>query len=81
VSKLVRALLERNLIRAAIAEGDRRQRRYVLTASGRRLLQRVREARQSAIDEVWADLPVSELSEFARFGERLASRLEAYVDR
>ena len=81
VSKLVRALLERNLIRSSIAEGDRRQRRYVLTVSGRRLLARVREVRQSAIDEIWADLPVSELSEFARFGERLASRLEAYGDR
>ena len=81
VSKLVRALLERDLIRASIAEGDRRQRTYVLTASGRRLLDRVRRARQSAIDEVWADLPVSKLRDFARFGETLASRLETYLDR
>ncbi|MBW2293043.1 MAG: MarR family transcriptional regulator [Deltaproteobacteria bacterium] len=81
VSKLVRALLERDLVRASIAKGDRRQRTYLLTASGRRLLDRVRQTRQTAIDEVWADLPVSELRDFARFGESLASRLETYLDR
>lgn len=81
VSKLVRALLERDLIRSSIAEGDRRQRKYILTAAGGRLLDRVRELRQNAIDKVWTDLPDSELSDFARFGETLASRLENYLNR
>lgn len=81
VSKLVRALLERDLIRSSIAEADRRQRKYMLTAAGGRLLDRVRELRQNAIDKVWADLPDSELSDFARFGETLASRLENYLNR
>lgn len=80
VSKLVRGLLERDLIRTSIAEGDRRQRRYVLTAAGRRILDRVRRTRQAAIDALWADLPVSELREFAQFGETLAGRFEAYLD-
>jgi len=81
VSKLVRGLLERDLIRTSIADGDRRKRNYVLTAAGRRTLNLVRSTRQSAIDEVWADLPVADLRGFARFGELLGDRLEARVDR
>ena len=80
VSKLVRGLLERGLIRAAIAEGDRRKRRYELTPAGRRTLDRVRATRQQAIDAIWADLPVRELEAFARFGERLGERLEALLE-
>jgi DNA-binding MarR family transcriptional regulator len=81
VSKLLRSLLERDLIRASIAEGDRRHRNYVLTAAGRRLLDHVRLTRQSAIDEVWADLSVSELRRFAQFGDKLGDRLETYLEK
>ena len=77
VSKLLRGLIERDLVRASIAKGDRRQRNYVLTAAGRRILELVRSTRQSAIDEIWADLPLSDLRSFAQFGERLGDRLEA----
>jgi DNA-binding MarR family transcriptional regulator len=80
VSKLVRSLLERDLIRTSISERDRRHRNYVLTAAGRRLLDGVRRSRQSAIDEVWADLPVSELKRFAQFGDKLGDRLETYLE-
>lgn len=80
VSKLVRGLLERGFVRTSIALGDRRQRNYVLTASGRRTLERVRTSRQSAIDEIWTDLPVGELRTFTRFGETLAQRLEHVLD-
>ena len=80
VSKLVRTLLDRNLIRTGIAEGDRRQRHYELTAAGRRTLDRVRATRQRAIDQIWSDLPVADLNRFARFGEVLADRLEAILD-
>jgi DNA-binding MarR family transcriptional regulator len=79
VSKLVRSLLERDLIRSSIAEGDRRQRNYVLTSAGRRLLDRVRLTRQNAINEVWADLPATELRRFAQFGDKLGDRLESYL--
>lgn len=81
VSKLVRGLLERDLIRASIAEGDRRHRNYVLTAAGQRLLDHVRMTRQNAIDAVWADLPVSELKRFAQFGDKLGDRLETYLEK
>ncbi|MCP5042210.1 MAG: MarR family transcriptional regulator [bacterium] len=80
VSKLVRGLLERGMIRGSIAEGDRRFRRYELTTAGRKTLDRVRTTRQEAIDEIWADLPVAELRSFARFGEKLGDRLEALLE-
>ncbi len=80
VSKLIRGLLERKLIRATIADGDRRQRNYELTAAGRRTLDRVRASREQAIDAIWRDLPVSELNRFAVFGDTLATRLEALLD-
>ena len=80
VSKLIRSLLERDLIRASIADGDRRQRKYVLTAAGRRTLDNVRTTRQTAIDEVWTDLPLADLRRFAKFGEMLGDRLEAKLD-
>ena len=81
ISKLVRNLLDRGLIRSSIAESDRRQREYALTAAGRRVLNRVRLARQGAIDRVWSDLPASDLRRFARFGEELSDRLETYLER
>jgi len=81
ISKLVRSLLERHLIRARIAEGDRRHRNYLLTAAGERLLDRVRHARQNAITEIWADLSVSELRQFSKFGDKLGDRLETYLEK
>jgi DNA-binding MarR family transcriptional regulator len=81
VSKLVRGLLERDLIRASIATGDRRQRRYAVTAAGRKLLDRVRLTRQAAIDAVWSDLPAADLLRFAKFGQELGDRLEAYLSK
>ncbi|HEB88046.1 MAG TPA: MarR family transcriptional regulator [Deltaproteobacteria bacterium] len=81
ISKLLRGLLERGLIRASVAEGDRRQRRYVLTTAGRRILEGIRRERQRAIERVWARLPGAELRRFARFGQDLADRLEDLLDR
>ena len=79
VSKLVRGRLERDLVRASISTGDRRQRSFVLTAAGRKLLDGVRLTRQAAIDAIWADLPEAELLRFAKFGQKLGNRLEAYL--
>jgi DNA-binding MarR family transcriptional regulator len=81
VSKVIRGLLERDLVRTSIADGDRRQRAYELTATGAQLLDRIRMTRQIAIEEIWLQLPVSELTEFARFGQLLGDRLEAALGR
>jgi len=80
VSKVLRGLVDAGLVQAGIAEDDARQRRYRLTTRGRRRLDGLRTSRQRAIEEVWADLPRTELTRFSRFGETLAERLEAYAD-
>jgi len=80
ISKLIRTLLDGGLIEVGIAAGDRRQRTYQLTTSGRDTLEGVRASRQEAIDEVWSDIPASQLDHFARFGEGLCERLERYMD-
>jgi DNA-binding MarR family transcriptional regulator len=79
VSRLLRQLADRGLISVAVAKPDARQRRYALTAAGRRLLDRLREARRRAIDAVWMDLPPAQLDAFVRFGDALIPRLEAYA--
>jgi len=79
ISKLLRSLLEAGLVEAGIATQDRRQRTYQLSASGRRILARLRASRQQAIDEVWSDISAAELDQFAGFGERLSERLERYL--
>jgi DNA-binding MarR family transcriptional regulator len=79
VSKLVRGLLERNLVSVKVSAADGRQREYSLTARGRRILETLRASREHAIEVVWSDLPTRELRRFAEFGDDLADRLEAYA--
>lgn len=81
VSRTLRQLLERELVRATIGADDGRQRVYRLTARGRRALKRVHDAREAAVDEVWATLPAADLEAFSVFSEGLAERLEAYAQR
>jgi DNA-binding MarR family transcriptional regulator len=79
VSKVLRQLLDRGLIAASISRSDGRQRDYVLTPEGERLMAELRSARRRAIDAVWADLDPAELERFATFSEQLAVRLEAFA--
>ena len=81
VSRTLRQLLERELVRATIGADDGRQRVYRLTAKGRRALERVHDSREAAVDEVWATLPAPELEAFSAFSESLAERLETYAAR
>src|SRR5215813_12478867 len=46
ISRGLRSLLDRRWVTAAIASGDARQRRYRLTADGRRVLERLRRGRE-----------------------------------
>jgi DNA-binding MarR family transcriptional regulator len=80
VSRLIRQLTDRGLISVSVSDGDARQRRYALTAAGRRLLARLRTARARAIDAVWMDLPATQLDRFVRFSDALIPRLEAYAE-
>jgi len=80
ISKLLRSLLEAGLVEAGIAAQDRRQRTYQLSASGRRILARLRASRQQAVDKVWSDISAADLDQFASFGERLSEKLERYLE-
>ena len=79
VSRTLRQLKARGLVRAAIDEEDARQRSYRLLPEGRRALERLRASRARAIAAIWAPLPASELERFGRFASTLAGRLEAYA--
>jgi DNA-binding MarR family transcriptional regulator len=75
VSKLLRQLLDKKLIRVSIAAGDGRQRSYELTGQGRKVMDKLRDLRSAAIEDVWADLPPGELAGFSAFAEKLIGRL------
>jgi len=81
VSRVVRQLLDKELIAPLPPRGDGRTRRYGLTAAGRRVLGGLRRSRQRAIDAVWADLDPGALAGFTRFSRELVARLERYAAR
>ena len=79
ISRGLRSLLERDWVTAEIASGDARQRRYRLTAQGRRVLDRLRRGRERAIAAVWHDFDARALRGFVSFAGELADHLEAYA--
>jgi DNA-binding MarR family transcriptional regulator len=80
ISKVLRQLLGKGLIRAGISEHDGRRRRYHLTADGRRVIEQLRDDRHQAIRAIWSDLPGGELTRFARFAGELGDRFEVFAD-
>lgn len=81
VSKTLRQLLDKGLILASIDKQDARQRRYVLTAKGKRTMQQLREHRQRAIEAIWLNLEPEDVERFTAFGNQLSEHLEQYVRR
>jgi DNA-binding MarR family transcriptional regulator len=79
VSKTIRQLVERGLVSVSLQREDARQRRYELTAEGRKVTSKLRDSRQQAISQVWAAIPEPQLLEFVRFGKELGDRLEKLV--
>ena len=80
ISKILRQLLGKGLIRAAISNKDGRQRRYQLTGKGRGVIEQLRGERRRAIQTIWSDLPGEEVTRFARFAGELGDRLERFAD-
>lgn len=79
VSRIIRQLLDRGLVRVAVNAEDGRQRDYALTVEGRRALERVRAERERAIRAVWGEFRPDELDAFNGFGARLVERLERHA--
>src|SRR5215469_12857461 len=78
VSRIIRQLLRKRLITVSVSTTDGRQRRYQLTARGRKTLDALRGLRHRAIDTIWMDLDPRAL---AAFSGELITRLEAYASR
>lgn len=81
ISRLIRQLLDKKLVSVSVSSHDGRQREYVLTAKGRRLLDGVRARRQHAVDAIWMTLDPKSLEHFTRFSGDLIDRLETYAAR
>ena len=81
VSKILRQLADKALISVSVSKEDGRHREYVLTAKGKRALERVRETREQAIRDVWIGLDRDAVKAFAAFGSELIQRLEEYARR
>lgn len=78
VSKILRQLLDKELVVVSLSSGDGRQRNYELSPLGKRTLERLREQRQHAISAVWLELDADQVVAFTRFGNELIERLERY---
>jgi DNA-binding MarR family transcriptional regulator len=79
VSKILRQLVDKDLISVSISKTDGRQRQYDLTPRGKRLLGRLRRQRQDAIAVVWLAFDAKRLRTFTELGSELIERLEAYA--
>ena len=79
VSKVLRQLLDKDLVGVTISEQDARQRDYTPTARGRKLLARIEAARRDAVRTIWSALPPRDVKNFADLAEALAIRLESYA--
>jgi DNA-binding MarR family transcriptional regulator len=79
VSKILRQLVDKELVRASVHEDDARQRRYELTSKGKNTMTTLRRQRELAVKAVWTPLPARELQAFTRFGSLLTERLESYA--
>ena len=80
ISKTLRQLLGKGLIRAAISNKDGRRRHYELTGEGRRVIEQLRDDRRRAIRAIWSDLPGEEVTRFARFAGELGDRFERFAN-
>ena len=79
VSKTLRQLTEKGLIRSSIAPKDGRQRRYVLTKRGSTMLDALRRSREQAVRDVWLGMDAGRVRAFTEFGTELTKRLEQYA--
>jgi DNA-binding MarR family transcriptional regulator len=80
VSKILRQLLHKDLVSVRLGARDGRQRRYELTAKGKRCIEGLRREREAAIRCVWNRFDSAGLDAFTRFGTRLAQSLTHYAE-
>lgn len=80
VSKLLRQLLEKELISASGAVSDGRVRKYVLTKPGEAALESLRMIRERAIEEIWVPLDTKLLKKSTLLNETLIDNLRRSLE-
>ena len=80
VSKLLRQLQEKQLIEAASGGTDGRTRKFKLTDQGNHCLNRLRETRMAAIDEIWMTIDAKLLKKSNAFNELLIENLRRSME-
>jgi DNA-binding MarR family transcriptional regulator len=78
VSKSLRQLLAKGLVSVGLSKADGRQRAYLLTAKGKRVLEILRQEREQAIADIWLPLDAAQVKAFVAFGNELSQQLEQY---
>ena len=79
VSKVLRQLIDKELVRVSISDKDARQRDYELSDAGKRVMSELRTRRQHAIDAIWSGLPERDLKSFEALGAELVARIQHYA--
>jgi len=79
VSKTLRQLLDKGVVKVGLSKSDGRQRDYVLTSKGQRVLATLRDERALAIEKIWFSLDRGEIARFVAFADELSRRLEQYA--
>ncbi|MDD9934435.1 MAG: MarR family transcriptional regulator [Myxococcales bacterium] len=80
VSKILRQLLDKELVRVSVSEDDGRQRQYGLSEAGERVMKELRAYRARAIERIWSNLPADQLGQFNELARELVARIETYSD-
>jgi DNA-binding MarR family transcriptional regulator len=81
VSRILRQLLDANLVSVAISQSDGRNREYRLTPAGERVLADLKRSREAAIESVWMAQDASEIGAFTEFAKKLVDAIEQYSRR
>lgn len=79
VSKIIRQLLDKQVIAVSVSDKDGRQRQYRLTESGSAMMEQLRANRRRAVDAVWGDLDDEQLQSFTGVSRELIERLESFT--
>jgi DNA-binding MarR family transcriptional regulator len=80
VSKTIRQLIDKELVTVSLNSTDGRQRDYVLTSKGKRVIQRLRKNREQAIQQVWLDMSSSRIETFSQIATELNDKLALLVN-
>lgn len=81
VSKIVRQLVDKQVVSVSLCEADARQREYELTEKGRAMMSKLRILRESAIDQIWMAQDQTALSRFCEFAHELITSIEMFSDK